>query len=394
MIAMNKTQPKSAYTSNNKVKLIKGGKTYFDLLEKIISQATDTIHFQVYIYDEDETGKRIAEALIAAARRNVKVYLMADGYASQSISQEFIAYLHKGGIHFRFFEPLFKGTNFYFGRRLHHKVFVVDTNIAMVGGINVSNHYNDMPGEPAWLDFALLTEGKVVKELCELCWKTWKGFKPGKNIGPCKPKIIDLDIQQYEISEVRMRRNDWVRQKSQISKTYLEMLTGSKSHVSILCSYFLPGSIMKKSILRAVARGVKIKVIMAGKSDLLVAKNAEKFMYDWLLRNNVEIYEYQDNILHGKIAVCDSAWMTIGSYNVNDISEFASVELNLDVKSPSFSKQVENALDGIIEKDCVRVTKESHSRTKNIFKQFFRWISYETFRLGFHLFTFYFRQKV
>ncbi len=383
----------SAYTSNNKVKLIRGGKAYFKLLEKIIGEAKDTIHFQVYIYDEDETGRLIADALIEAARRNVKVYLMADGYASQSISDAFITQLTDAGINFRFFEPLFKSRSFYFGRRLHHKIVVVDTAIAMVGGINISNHYNDMPGSPAWLDFALFTEGEIVKELCALCWKTWKGFIPDNTIAPCNPapEVPEIDVDETAI--VRMRRNDWVRRKSQISKTYVELMRGSKSHVTILCSYFLPGSMMRYAIKRAMSRGVKLKVIMAGKSDLVLAKNAERFLYDWLLRNKVEIYEYQDNVLHGKIAVCDSKWMTIGSYNVNDISAYASIELNLEVKNTSFAKHIELTLEEIIKNDCTPVTLESHSRSKNILKQFFRWVSYEIFRMGFHVFTFYFRQK-
>lgn len=196
----------------------------------------------------------------------------------------------------------------------------------------------------------------------------------------------------FELVDVRMRRNDWVRRKSQISKTYIEMMLGAQSHITILCSYFLPGNIMRKYIRRAVKRGVKIKVVMAGKSDLLVAKNAERFMYDWLLRNKVEIYEYQNNVLHGKIAVCDSKWMTIGSYNVNDISAYASIELNLDVKNVTFAKHVEHTIDEIISNDCLAITPEIHLHSKNIFKQFFRWISYEIFRLTFNVFTFYFKQ--
>lgn len=388
-----KTPAALAYTAHNKVKLIRGGKAYFDLLEKIISEAKDTIHLQVYIFEEDKTGQRIADALLAAAGRKVKVYLMADGYASQSLSDAFINQLTSGGVNFRFFDPIFKSNNFYFGRRLHHKIIVVDNAIGMVGGINISDRYNDMPGIPAWLDFALLTEGDIVMQLCVLCWKTWKGFKPDTDIARCNPLPIKLDINPDEIADVRMRRNDWVRRKKQISKTYIEMMVGARSHISILCSYFLPGRVMRRAIKKAIGRGVKIKVIMAGKSDLLVAKNAERYMYDWLLRNKVEIFEYQNNILHGKIAVCDDKWMTIGSYNINDISEFASIELNLDVKNVSFAKHVAHTLDEIIIKDCTPVTTESHTRTKNILKQFSRWASYELFRIGFHVFTFYFRQK-
>lgn len=396
MSVFNTNKSASAYSSNNRVKFIRGGKAYFDLLEKIIREAKEIIHLQVYIFDEDDTGRTIAGALKAAAQRNVRVYVMADGYASQSMSTSFVRQMTDSGINFRFFEPVFKTTSFYFGRRMHHKVIVADNQIAMVGGINISNHYNDFQGKPAWLDFALLTEGAIVKELCALCWKTWNGNKQTTVLEQCNPSGLhglEPTKDSFGLVDVRMRRNDWVRRKSQISKTYIEMMLGAHSHITILCSYFLPGNIMQKTIKRAVKRGVKIKVIMAGKSDLVVAKNAERFMYDWLLRNKVEIYEYEDNILHGKIAVCDSKWMTIGSYNVNDISAYASIELNLDVNNAIFAKHVEQTMDEIIANDCLAITREIHSHSKNILRQFFRWISYEFFRLSFNVFTFYFKQR-
>ncbi len=393
MSAFKKSKSASVYIPNNRVKLIRGGTEYFNLLEKIIREAKEIIHLQVYIFDEDDTGRKIADALVAAVQRKVRVYLMADGYASQSMSTSFIRQMTDSGINFRFFEPVFKNNNFYFGRRMHHKVIVVDNEIAMVGGINISNHYNDLPGKPAWLDFALLTEGAIVKELCALCWKTWKGYTKTTILEPCTQSGSKPTSDSFELLDVRMRRNDWVRQKNQISKTYIEMMLGAKSQITILCSYFLPGSIMRKTMKRAVKRGVKIKVVMAGKSDLVVAKNAERFMYDWLLRNKVEIYEYQDNILHGKIAVCDSKWMTIGSYNVNDISAYASIELNLDVNNATFAKHVEQTIDEIIANDCLYITREIHSHSKNILRQFFRWVSYEIFRLTFNVFTFYFKQR-
>ena len=149
---------------------------------------------------------------------------------------------------------------------------------------------------------------------------------------------------------------------------------------------------MRRSIRQAVNRGVRVKVIMAGKSDLVVAKNAERFLYDWLLRNKVEIYEYQNNILHGKIAVCDGEWLTIGSYNVNDISAFASIELNLDIRNAEFVTGVRQTIDEIIKNDCVRVTPADFGKTRNIFTQFYRWFSFQFIHQVFHLFTFYFRR--
>jgi len=328
-----------------------------------------------------------------AVQRNVAVYLMADGYASQVMSGSFADELRKAGIHFRFFEPIFKSRYFYFGRRMHHKMTVVDTRYALVGGVNISNRYNDMPGKPAWLDFALYAEGGIAKELCVLCWKSWKGYPMNMGITPCEKKQLNFDFPAAEQSEVRMRRNDWVRRKNQISATYIEMLRKSRSEVTILCSYFLPGTIIRRQIVNAVKRGVTIRVIAAGNSDVKVAKNAERWLYDWLLRNGIELYEYQKNILHGKMAVCDNEWMTIGSYNINNISAYASIELNLDVRDPSFTKNTRQTLQEIIEKDCVRISFEQHIRTKNIFKQFIRWVSYQFIRMIFYLFTFYFKHK-
>ncbi len=383
----------SGYSSVNRVKLIRGGKPYFDLLLQMIAGAKESIHLQTYIYDDDETGIAVAEALKEAAMRNVKVYLMADGYASQVMSQSFINELRAAGIHFRFFEPLFRSKYFYFGRRLHHKMAVVDTSYALVGGINITNRYNDMPGKPAWLDYALYTEGETARELCVLCWKTWKGFPVNMGITPCEEKQLRFEIPAAERSDVRMRRNDWVRRKNQISKTYLEMLRNSSSQVTILCSYFIPGHVIRRNMVQAVNRGVKVRVIAAGPSDVMLAKHAERWLYDWLLRKGIELYEYRKNILHGKIAVADDEWMTIGSYNINDISAYASIELNLDVRNPDFAKEVKRELEEIIATDCILISPERHSSTKNIFVQFIRWFSYHFITAAFNLITFYFKQR-
>ena len=390
-VVKRKTSPE--YSARNKIKLIRGGKEYFDLLLHLINKATDSIHLQTYIYDDDETGLLVANALKAAAKRNVQVYLLTDGYASHVISKNFIDGLKDGGVHFRFFEPFFKSDHFYFGRRMHHKVFVADAKFAVVGGINIANRYNDMPGKPSWLDFSLYAEGEVARELCVLCWKTWNIFPAKMGITPCEEQQLLFDFKEEETSMVRMRRNDWVRGKNEISATYIKMLRNARSHITILCSYFLPGKIIRRLLSNAAKRGVKIKVVIAGSSDIMLAKYAERWMYDWLLRNKIKLYEYQPTILHAKVAVCDGEWLTIGSYNVNDISAYASIELNLDVSNANFAKGVEQILETIIQDECVAITKEVHSKTKNIFKQFIRWCAYQIIRIVYYLLTFYYKQR-
>ncbi len=381
------------YSIRNRIKLIHGGKPYFDRLLEMINQASEIIQLQVYIYDQDETGRAVTEALVAAAKRNVQVYLMADGYASQKLPKSFLKEVDQAGIHFRFFEPLFRNRKSYFGRRMHHKVVVVDNRYAMVGGVNISNHYNDRPGQPGWLDFALHMEGEIVIELCRVCQKTWSGYLPVKPVVLCQDKSMDRDLNPDENCELRVRRNDWVTKKNQVSRSYLEMFRDAKEHIIMMSGYFLPGPVIRKNMKRAAARGVKIKLILAGISDVMVAKYAERYMYNWVFRNGIELYEYKPCVLHGKVATYDREWATIGSYNVNIISAYASLELNIDINNVEFAGKLDEIMEGIIRNDCVQITKENYSLHNGIFSRTWEWICYWFVRMLFYLFTINFKQR-
>jgi len=124
-------------------------------MKELIDEAKQTIYLQYYIFEDDETGMEVITALKAAKKRGVSVFLHIDAYASQGLSKRSIAGMKAAGIYVKRFQPLLRSRHFYFGRRLHHKVVVADGIRASVGGVNVSNRYNDMPGEPAWLDMAL-----------------------------------------------------------------------------------------------------------------------------------------------------------------------------------------------------------------------------------------------
>lgn len=371
---------------------MESGTDFFEALKQLIVNAQKTIHIQTYIFEEDSTGQEIASALRQAARRNVNVYLLVDGYASQSLSRSFIASLTKTGVHFRYFEPVFRSRYFYFGRRMHHKIAVADGVDAIVGGRNIADRYNDLPGIPAWLDFAVWVEGDIARSLCQLCERTWKRVMQKAMTTHCNPAKL-IQIPFAEQMDVRVRRNDWVRGKNEITASYLQLLRTAGSDVTIICSYFLPGKRIRKAISDAIKRGVTVRVIAAGRSDIVMAKEAERWLYDWLLRKKVILYEYQDTILHGKLAVCDKTWLTLGSYNLNNISAYASIELNLDIRNRDFAASVHRKLEKIIANNCVRITPEQLKKTNNPMKQFWRWFSYQFIRVVFYLFTFYFRQN-
>lgn len=379
----------STYTYNNRVTLIQGGKEYFDLVIQLIRRAERSIHLQTYIFDGDETGTLVAEALKDAAKRGVEVYMLLDGYASRHLSIIFINELKHSGVKFRFFEPLLKSERFYFGRRLHHKILVADQQYALVGGINISNRYNDLPGQKAWLDWAVLTEGEASHELSKVCLSLWfKSKAQAKAIFRRSHSGVFPVIWECP---VKIRRNDWVRKLNQISKSYLNMFNDAEDHVWIMSSYFLPGLQIRSGMIRALNRGISIKVILAGTSDVQIAKNAERFIYRWLIRHGVKIYEYPHGVLHAKLSSYDGKWVTIGSFNVNNISTYASVELNLDIRKRVFAQEVENRIKKIVDDDCIAITQDD-LRRYSLMQQIIQWMSYEIYRLVLFLFTFYFRQ--
>ena len=380
----------NSYTHHNSVKIVRGGADYFNYLKGIADNAKYSLHLQTYIFDEDETGTKVADALIRAAQRKVLVYVLLDGYASQHLSQAFISRLKEAGVHFGFFNPFLKNPSWYIGRRLHHKVVVADASVCMVAGINISNRYNDIGETKAWLDWAVYAEGEVAKQLNDICVKIWNRPRTRE-----KCLVINNPVAALPGGDcmVRIRRNDWVFTRTEITKTYRELFMNATAEVTMMTSYFWPPRKLLKRMTNAASRGVKIRLILTAKADVPLSKYTERYLYNLLFRNNIEIYEYQANVLHGKLAVCDGKWLTAGSYNVNNISAYASVELNLDISNTDIAGEVRKQLQQIITSNCLQITQSDFSKNNNALKRLGYYLSYRFVHWIFFLFTFYFIQR-
>jgi len=379
------------YSTHNQVQLIRGGAAFFNKMEQMIDEAQHSILLQTYIYDSDETGRRIASALVRASHRKVQVYVLIDGFASQWLSSKFMEEQNAAGVHFSYFKPFFKRPRFYLGRSMHHKIIVTDAGECMVAGVNISNRYNDLPGQPAWLDWAIHVKGETAKELQQYCIEIWNKsvFRSNCTIS----NEVDVAVDAHSQCAVRVRKNDWMTRKTEITKSYQEMFAKATEHITVMSSYFWPAHKLLKRIAKASQKGVKIQLILAGTADVPLAKNAERYMYRWLFRHKIEIYEYQKNVLHGKIACYDDKWATIGSYNLNNISAYASLELNLDVKDTEFATTVNAQLQQIIANDCVHVTEAAYVQHYNFLQRFVQFLCYKLVHFFFFLFTFNFKQK-
>jgi cardiolipin synthase len=365
------------------LQLVYSGEDYFSRLEQIIQNTKYEIHLQFYIFDNDSTGAKIIEKLKEAAARGVKVYLLLDGFGSFSFPEQVVKELTESGVHFRFFSPFFSANSFYIGRRLHHKIVVADAQMLLIGGINIADKYNGKPGKAPWLDYAVQIDDLIIaKKLQLLCSDL---FLKKRYLFKKKIETV-LNTQQETV--VSIIQNDWLKRKNEIYDAYITSFTTAKKEIVIVGSYFLPGRRMNNALKKAAKNQVKVKLILAGISDVTLSRRATYHIYTDLLDNNIELYEWNKTVLHGKAAVVDGDWTTIGSFNLNNLSSYASLEMNVEIKSTVFSSSYLGHLNEIMAQ-CQRITPESLKKRNNISSSFINWLSYWTARLILNIVTYF-----
>ena len=368
------------YKNGHSIKLLRSGEQYFSECEKIIDCAKQYIHFQTYIVDDDDTGRRFVAALVRAAGRGVRVYFLIDAYGGGSFSDEMIASVEDAGILFRKFSPRLITKGFQMSLRLHHKVLLADGEVAVIGGMNVADRYHGTPTVKEWLDYAILIKGPecaLALLILKRLWnKTFLKRKERSREMVHNPKYYPENVR------IKVLQNNWYRNKIEILKSYRSALKHSQDRMIIFASYFLPGRNERKLLRNASRRGVDIKIVLSAVSDARIFKRATNFLYDFILRNHIKIYEYLPSNLHAKIATVDGKWSTIGSYNMNHLSDYGSIETNVDISDGNFSAEFESLLLDIIDNDCRQVTFSEYNRRKTVLFQLTDWVSYQAIRIA------------
>src|SRR5450759_4368214 len=227
------------YKSGHSIKLLRSGEQYFAACEKAIDEAKHYIHFQTYIIDDDETGRRIVNALIRAGERGVRVYFLLDAYGGTSFPPHLINEVEEAGILFRKFSPGFITKGFQLSLRLHHKVLLIDGDIAIIGGMNVANRYHGTPDLKEWLDFALLIKGPECAHVLFILKSLWNKAFISRN--ERSRETIHYPLYYNDDLKVKVLQNNWYRNKIEILKSYRSALKHAQYRMIIFASYFLPG---------------------------------------------------------------------------------------------------------------------------------------------------------
>lgn len=341
------------WRDGNRIELLINGEEYYPRVFECIRAATREVLVETFIIFEDKVGNELRDVLIEVAQRGVRVELAVDGYGTADLSDEFVASLTSAGVGVHVFDPspklLGMRTNLF--RRLHRKIVVIDGELAFVGGINYSaDHLMDF-GPMAKQDYAVEVSGPVVADLHRSSLRLLSPVLEG-------PSEIQPPAQSTGQARVLLVERDNNRHTTDIEQQYLAAFRSARSHLMVANAYFFPGYRLLRELRNAARRGVKVQLILQGQPDMLWAQAFSRLLYNYLLREGVTIYEYCQRPLHGKVALVDEEWSTVGSSNLDPLSLALNLEANLFVQDRAFNQNLHRHLDRLAAEHCKSISLE------------------------------------
>ena len=393
---------KLRWREGNAIRLLHNGGEYFPALIEAIDTAQHSVHLETYIFNLDETGLRVIEALRRAEARGVKVRVVLDGFGCSDTAYDVCDRLAESGIRYRVYRPEPRGLrqarfDLRRLRRMHRKTCVVDGRVGFVGGINVLDDYEDVPndgrGPRPRFDFAVEMRGPVVDDLVHAQRALWlrmswrrtedeQGFY--RRFQQWGERLLARRQARHPPAVNGMRAamvlRDNLRFRQRIEDVYVAALAKARREILIANAYFFPGRRLRKALRMAASRGVKVRLLLQGRSEYAMQYRACRYMYNDLLADGLEIHEYMASYLHAKVAVIDDYAM-VGSSNLDPFSLLLAREANVFVDDPAFAGELRAALETEMDGDARVVTAEYLTRRK-LFERMLDAFSYLALRAG------------
>jgi cardiolipin synthase len=373
------------YTAGNSVTLLRNGAEYFPLLLEAIALAEREILLETYIFANDETGARVADALIAAAHRGVTVRVLVDGWGARHyLTRALERRLLDGGVDLLKYRPEVHPWHFrsHRLRRLHRKLCHVDGRVAFVGGINVIDDMNTPGHTPPRVDFAVCVRGPLLVPIMQTMQRGWAivevtQLRPSDV--PFFPDEEPAEDAGTQVAKFTIRDN--LRHRRDIERAYLAALRTARDEIIIANAYFFPGMRFRRALLAAAARGVTVTLLLQARVEFRLLHYASRALYGQLLAAGVAIQEYHRSFLHAKVAVVDGQWATVGSSNIDPYSFLMAREANVFVRDPVFAKGLREELMKIIESGA-RPVPSQHWAERSRFAKARSWLAYGVVRVA------------
>jgi cardiolipin synthase len=375
------------WTGGNRLSLLENGEAFFPRVFEAIAGARREVLLETFILFEDPVGLALHAVLLAAAQRGVHVDITVDGYGSPDLSAAFICSLHAAGVRTHVFDPAPRlwGLRTNLLRRMHRKIVVVDADRAFVGGINFSADHLASFGPGAKQDYAVEIEGPLVRQIRGFVLRALKAGQAtaaGRNAASASrhaaellaryPEPTGAAHQAGEMAALFVTRDNG-HHPNDIEKHYRVAIRAARQRVIIANAYFFPGFRLLRELRRAAQRGVRVQLILQGEPDMPIVKTAANLLYHHLLSSGVHIYEYLERPLHGKVAVSDNEWSTVGSSNLDPLSLALNLEANVVVRDRQFNRSLTQRLDALMVQSCRQVNAADliESNWRRLLRSFF-----------------------
>ena len=370
-------------TNNNELKLLKSGEEKFIDLFNEIEKAKHHIHLEYFNFRNDSIANSLFELLERKVKEGVEVRALFDAFGNSSNNQplkkKHLKAIREKGIEIEKFDPIkFPWINHAFHRD-HRKIAIIDGKIGYTGGMNIADYYiTGLPEIGEWRDMHVKIKGEAVNKLQDIFLDMWNTCTK-QNIGGLAyyPYNIDSICCTKGGKNVAIVDRYPKRTPKVMRKVYAKAIESAKEKVQIINPYFTPTKTITKAIKAATQKGVKVEIMIPGKSDIPFTPNASIYIANKLRKKGADIYIYNGGFHHSKIMMVDSTYCTVGSTNLNSRSLHYDYEVNAFIFDPETTSELITMFKED-QKDSTKLTKEYY-KDLSPWKRFVGWFA--------HLFT-------
>ena len=315
--------------SGNLVTHLKNGDEIFSSMIDAVKTAEKTITFETFIYWEGEIGKKFSNLLSEKSTKGVKVHVILDWIGSRSIEESLLKDMKDAGVKVIYYHPLRWYNLSRLNNRTHRKILVVDGKIGFTGGVGIADQWKgDGEDSDHWRDSHFKVEGPVVSQLQAAFMDNWNATNEEVLHGiDYFPKIDNMGNSVAQVFKSSPEEGS-----SSVRLMYLYSIVHAKKSIYIANAYFVPDEHVRKLLIDASKRGVKIEVIVPGEEiDSPITRKASMSTWGEMLSSGINIYQYQDTMFHCKYMIVDDTWVSVGSTNMDNRSFRLNDEANLNI---------------------------------------------------------------
>lgn len=361
-------------STGNRVKVYCDGDAMVEDLWSAIERARLSVWFEMYIFEPDRVGMRTLQAMQRAAERGCKVMFLIDAVGSSTLSEALLRPLRQAGAQVEIFNPLWRWKRSSpFLRRDHRKIIIIDGEVGYTGGMNISEDYAGVKhGNCRFYDCHLQLEGPCVRHLAAVFASSWRLAAGARPPLPPRPEPVGGTFLQVQASSGRSGRRA-------IQRVMRLSIRRAVKTCFITTSYFVPPRRIIRAITRAADRGVDVRILTAGISDVPIVAMAARHIYGLLLRRGVRIYEMYDSTLHAKTITIDGLLSIVGSFNLDTWSDKRNLEVNVSIVAPAIAQQIEERFLADIARST-EVTLETWTR-RRWWTRLLHWAAYQVLKV-------------